>query len=210
MSSTKCAQCGLVNFSTDTVCKRCKAPLGNYDVTPQGIVLEDGYVLPPPPVVPGSGVWRDKGGLVMSRDAQLPFKCVKCNAPTKLRLKRKLSWHHPAIYILIFVALLIYLIIALILRKSAVVELGVCEEHLAKRKRNILITWALALLGILSFVGAASFDDMNFVFLAFGLLIAAIIFGLVAVRLVTPSKIDDRYVWLRGVNKEYLAELPQA
>ena len=71
---------------------------------PEGIVLSDGYVLPPPPTVgtPGTGVWRDKATLIMSKDAQLPARCIKCNAPaTGARLKKKLSWHHPAIYLLI-------------------------------------------------------------------------------------------------------------
>lgn len=61
MSSLKCAQCGLVNFATAIACKRCKQPLV-VSSTAEGIVLSDGYVLPPPPNVglPGSGVWRDK------------------------------------------------------------------------------------------------------------------------------------------------------
>jgi hypothetical protein len=135
LPSLKCAQCGLVNFATDTSCKRCGQPLaqnaGVASSSPQGIVLEDGYVLPPPPSVgmPGSGVWRDQSKMVVSKGALLADRCVKCNAPaTGPRLKKKLSWHHPAIFILIFVALLIYLIVAMILRKTAVLELGPLRE----------------------------------------------------------------------------------
>jgi hypothetical protein len=177
-----------------------------------GIVLEDGYVLPPPPSVgmPGAGVWRNKSMLVMSKDAALPDRCVKCNEPAYgRRLKRKLTWHHPAIYILIFVALLIYLIIALILRKSAIVEIGVCEMHLAKRRRNILITWLLVLLGIVGFILGIGLADGTYALVGAFLLIAAIIYGLVVVKLVAPGKIDDKFVWLKGVNKAYLDELPQ-
>ena len=214
MSSLKCAHCGLVNFATDATCKRCHAPLSSYvpsviDPQTQGIVLQDGYVLPPPPVVGGAGVWRERSKLVMSKDAILPDRCVKCNVPTTGRLRRKLSWHHPAIYLIILIALLIYFIVAMVLRKSATIEIGICDEHKAKRNRNLLITWILVGLGILGFLLAAAMEDGTFVLLGILALFGALIFGLIAVRIVTPARIDDKFVWLNGVNKEYLDELPQ-
>jgi uncharacterized membrane protein len=138
----------------------------------------------------------------------LPYRCVKCNEPTEKRLKRKVTWHHPALYLIILVALLIYLIVALIVRKSATVEIGLCEEHQKKRRRNILITWGLVLLSVGSFVMAVMLEDINYFLVGFVLLIAAIIYSIVAVRLIAPSKIDDKFVWLRGINKDYLDELP--
>lgn len=215
MSSSKCAQCGLINFATDSTCKRCHAPLNQNlpqvaSTGPQGIVLEDGYVLPPPPTVgmAGSGVWRHGSTLVMSKDALLPYRCVKCNVATDRRLKRRLTWHHPAIYILIFVALLIYLIVALIVRKTATLEIGLCEEHLAKRRRNVWISWLLVVSGLAGLVLGVMQEDGTFLIAGFVLLIAAIIYAVVAVRIVAPSRIDDRFVWLRGINKDYLNELP--
>ena len=212
MSSIKCPQCGLINFSTDATCKRCGVQLTStaFKSSPtQGIVLEDGYVLPPPPATPGSGVWRNGAKLVMSRDAELPPRCVKCNVPTHLRLKRKLSWHHPALYLIILVALLIYFIVAMVLRKSATVEIGLCDEHQAKRRRNVWITVTLVIVGLLGFVFAIGFEDGMYLLMAFGALIAAMIYGIAVARVVAPAKIDDRFVWLTGVNKQYLDELPQ-
>ncbi|HKO98975.1 MAG TPA: hypothetical protein VJU86_18380 [Pyrinomonadaceae bacterium] len=214
MSSLKCAQCGLVNFLTDRFCKRCGASLGSNAtsvVAPpqQGIVLEDGYVLPPPPITGMPGVWRDDSKLVMSKEALLPDRCVRCNVPTTGRLKRTLTWHHPAIYLIILVALLIYVIVAMVLRKTARIEIGLCDEHRAKRKRNVLITWALCGVGLMGMVLAIAMNDGTYFGFGFLALFAALIFGLFAVRVVTPAKIDDRFVWLRGVNKEYLDELPQ-
>ncbi len=179
--------------------------------SPQGIVLEDGYVLPPPPTVgmPGSGVWRDKSVLVMSKDAQLPNRCIKCNEPTNGRLKRKLTWHHPAIYILILIAWLVYLIVALIVRKRATVGVGLCEEHCAKRRKNLLITWSLVLLGVAGFILAMIEEDGTYALIGALLLLSGIIYGIVFARIVAPSKIDDKFVWLKGVNKDYLNLLPQ-
>lgn len=175
----------------------------------QGIVLEDGYVLPPPPSVGTEGVWREKSTLVMSKDAQLPLRCIKCNQPTPLRLKRNFTWHHPAIYILLIAAWLLYLIVAMIVRKKATVELGLCQEHLQRRRRNVFIAWALVLLGLLCFVLAIAANDGTPALLGLLLLFAALIFGLVVARIAIPVKIDDRFVWLRGINKEYLDLLPQ-
>jgi hypothetical protein len=214
VSSIKCAQCGLVNLAGDATCKRCHAPLehhgqGVISSGPQGIVLADGYVLPPPPGIGTSGVWRDKSRLVMSRDALLPDRCVKCNVPTTGRLKRKLSWHHPAIYLIILVALLIYLIVAMVLRKTATIEVGLCDEHRAKRRRSVMITWVLALLGVGGLFLGAMTEDGTYALLGLAALLGALIFGLVAVRIVTPHKIDEKFVWLKGVNRDYLDELPQ-
>jgi len=180
--------------------------------SPQGIVLADGYVLPPPPTVgtPGAGVWRDKSKMVVSKGAQLPDRCVKCNGPAPgAKLKKKLTWHHPVIFILIFVALLIYLIVAMIVRKAVTVQLGLCEEHMAKHRRNVFITWSLILLGVVGFVMAGIFEDTNFLLIGVLLIFAGIIYGVVAVRIVWPARIDDKFAWLKGVNKDYLDELPQ-
>jgi hypothetical protein len=214
LSALRCAHCGLVNFATATQCKRCRTPfvqeLSSGDgAQVQGIVLEDGYVLPPPPSVGTEGVWRDKATLVMSKEARLPDRCIKCNEPTHGRLRRKLSWHHPAIYILLLAAWLIYLIVAMVVRKRATVELGLCEEHQQKRRRNILIACALLLLGVVCFFVAIAANDGSPALLGVLMLLGGLVFGVVAARVTVPAKIDDRFVWLRGVNKNYLDLLPQ-
>jgi hypothetical protein len=210
LPSLKCAQCGLVNFATATSCKRCGQALV-VSSGADGIVLSDGYVLPPPPNMgtPGSGVWRDNSKLVVSKDALLPERCVKCNAPAPgPKFKKKLSWHHPAIYLLIVTGLLIYLIVAMVLRKSMTVELGLCEEHKEKHRRDVFITWGLILLGVAGFILALLVGDNTFLLLGILLLLAGIIYAVVAVRMVAPAKIDAQFAWLRGVNKDYLNELP--
>ena len=142
--------------------------------------------------------------------AALPDRCIKCNEPAHGdRLKRRLTWHHPAIYLLIIVAVSLYLIVAMILRKRATVEIGLCEMHRAKRRQNILITWFLFLLGVAGFAMAIVAGDSTYLLLGVIFLLGALIYGLMVVRVVAPSKIDEKFVWLRGVNKDYLDLLPQ-
>ena len=124
-------------------------------------------------------------------------------------LKRRLSWHHPAIYLIIIVALLVYLIVALFLRKNAVVEVGLCEKHLARRRQGVLVIWLLLLVGLAGFIMAMVAADATYLLAGLGFFLAAIVYGLIAVRVVVPSKIDDKFVWLKGVNRDYLDQLPQ-
>jgi hypothetical protein len=163
----------------------------------------------PPPMHGLQTIWRDKSTLVMTKEALLPNRCVKCNEPTGERLKRKLTWHHPAIYLTVLISILVYVVIALVVRKSATVNVGLCEEHLNSRRRNLAITWVVGIAGVLCLPLAIMFDDATFVLIALVLLFATAIYGVVTLRIVVPAKIDNHFVWLKGVNADYLQDFPQ-
>jgi hypothetical protein len=176
----------------------------------QGIVLEDGYVLPPPPSSEIAGIWRDKDKLIISRGTQLPDRCVKCNAPAPgARLKKKYSWHEPIFYILIFAGLLVYFVVAMFVRKSITLELGLCEEHKAKRRRNVLVTWSFFLLVLVSFFLAAIVDEVFPAIIGILLACAGTVYAVVTLRMVAPTRIDKNFAWMTGFNGEYLARFPQ-
>src|SRR5579872_5285818 len=85
------------------------------------------------------GTWRDGAVLVLSREASLPPRCVRCNEPADEPTKsRKVYWHSPWLYLLILFNLIIYAIVAAIVRKKAVVAPGLCSAH--KKRRRIGIT----------------------------------------------------------------------
>jgi prepilin signal peptidase PulO-like enzyme (type II secretory pathway) len=153
-------------------------------------------------------IWRKKSVLVMTKQAQLPERCIKCNAPTRHTLKRNLRWHHPAIYILIVAGFLFYAILALALSKTATVHVGLCETHVAARRRDILITWLLVVLSFVTFYLAVASDEMTLLFVSVGVLLGGVIYGVVRARVVAPQKIDDHYVWLTGINTNYLQQFP--
>ena len=163
----------------------------------------------PPPTHNLNTVWRNDSLLVMTKEALLPNRCVKCNAPADEQLKRKLTWHHPALYLLIFASILIYAVVAMIVRKTATVNVGLCEEHLSSRRRSLLITWALGLGAVGSFVAAGLLEDGTFVLLAFALLMSCAVYGVVTLRVVAPNKIDNYFVWLKGVDANYLQQFPE-
>lgn len=155
-------------------------------------------------------IWRSKEVLVMTKQAVLPYRCIKCNEPAGDLLKRKLQWHHPALYLLILISILVYAIIAMVVRKTATINVGLCEEHLAARARHLKVTWALGLLCPLALLAGIYFDDIFLWFMiSVGLLIAAVIYGNVTLRVVVPTRIDDYHVWIKGVDANYLQEFPE-
>lgn len=163
----------------------------------------------PPPSHNFNTIWRSKALLIMTKDAALPNRCVKCNAPTPERLKRKLQWHHPALYLLVLVSILVYAIVAMVVRKTATVNLGLCEEHRESRKLSIIITVLLAFVAVLSCIAGLQFDIPLLVLASFGLVLAAAIYGTLSIRVVAPTKIDEHFVWIKGVDANYLQEFPE-
>ena len=157
-------------------------------------------------------IWRSGKLLVMHKNAVLPDRCVKTNKPTSgVRLKRKLYWHHPALYLLVLVNVLLYAIVALCVRKNAKIEIGVTQEILTQRKKAIFAAWICCLGGIALFIFGVANLDSHGIFLLFGviLFLAGLIWGAVKTPVVSPARIDTDYVWLKGVNPNYLASFPE-
>jgi hypothetical protein len=206
LTSWQCQQCGLANLAYDANCQRC-GTVNPRTAAQAGVVLADGYVMPPPPGA--GGVWRDGKTMVMAKGAYLPDRCVKCNAPANgLRLKRKLSWHHPLLYLLAFGAMLFYLILAMALSKRVTVDFGICAEHLRRRRTLMAIGLGLLVAGILIPIVAFTYDYAGLGLLGILLAIFSVVWLILANRIVTVKKIDDYYLWLTGVNEQFLALFP--
>ena len=186
-------------------------------------------VTTPPPLVfktipTRAGVYRDGQLLVMSKGDTLPDRCLKCNAPSDgWRIKRKLSWHPWGFYLLIFVHILVYIVVALIVRKTATVFVPLCPGHRRRRRRAIALGWTFCLLGpAVMIAGGAGFDSLKGVvqegtatlimvaamFGGLAMFITGLVFAVIASRVAHPKQIDERYVWLKNVSPELLAALP--
>jgi hypothetical protein len=146
----------------------------------------------------GGGVWRDGAVLVLSREALLPGRCVRCNEPAEEPTKsRRVYWHSPWIYLLIIINLLIYLVVALIVRKKAVVAPGLCSAHKRRRLVGIAMAWTLLLAGIaLLFIGGTL------------VIVAALVVSVSVARVLRPKRIDAQYVRLKGCGVAFLDSMP--
>jgi hypothetical protein len=161
--------------------------------------------IPPKP----QGLWQEGKVLIAANGTPFPDRCVKCNAPANgYRLKRKFSWHHPAIALTIFVAVLVYLILAMVLSKKAVFQLPLCPKHRSMRTW-MLITFSLLTIGSIGMIISAIPLENGWVALA-GLIffIGFLITTQYVAQVLTPKKIDDHYAWLKRCSADFLRELP--
>lgn len=164
------------------------------------------------------GLCRKGKQLVMHRYAKLPDRCVKSNEPTTRRLRRKLSWHHPAVFFVLLLNLLIYVIVAFSVRKQATIYIGLSDRWFRKRRRAILLGWSSALLGLVTFIGSLMIvSDLRVksewagwgILLGVIMMIGGTIYGIYGSQIVAPVRITNDFIWLRGVHPAFLADLPE-
>ena len=162
------------------------------------------------------GVWRDGDMMVVARGASLPNRCVSTNVPAEARLTKAYSWHPQWVYALL-ISPIFYFLFAMILRRKSTIELPLSQRVRDVHRKGIIGAWICALLGIaliaFSFTLRSRLDtfDLQMILGFSGLLIA--IFGTIIclgfAKLGTPVRIDKTHTWLKGVNPEYLATLPE-
>ncbi len=146
------------------------------------------------------GIHRDGMFLVVpAHEASLPGRCVVCNAPAAERLMRRLYWRPGAYYLLILLSALLYVIVAVIVRKRAQVEVGLCQQHASRRRPGLWLGWLGTLacfFGLLVLISANMKSAPLYVLFVLGI-VACPIIGIVLARVVTAARIDERYAWLR-------------
>jgi len=143
-------------------------------------------------------------------------RSLRKKQPAGLRLRRKLSWFHPLIYLSLFLGLLIFVILAIVLQKRATIYMGLSQEWFRKRRRALPIGWMTALLGLAVLVGSIVIisNSNNYNWTGWGIplgivaILGGAIYGSMASQMVSPVRITDDYVWLKGVHPDYLADLP--
>lgn len=203
-SGTQCSNChktfpeaDLIRFGPQLICASCKpAFLQRFKETG---ALSSG------------NLWRSESKLVMTHDAALPDRCIKCNQPANgYRLKRKLFYHHPAIYLVLLLNILIYAIVASIAGKRATIYVGLCEAHRRKRWTGIAIGWGSFVVGLLIAIGGGmSMKEPGVpILLGISLLLVGGIAGIVISGIVRPKKIDPQYIHVAGACDEYLEGFP--
>jgi hypothetical protein len=155
------------------------------------------------------GAWRDGKLLILTREAALPNRCVRCNEPSQEPTKsRRVYWHSPWLYLLILANILIYALVALIVRKKAVVAPGLCSEHKKRRRIGIGIAWALLIAGFaLMFTGIPTAKGAAVIGGLLLIMVALLVSANVS-RIVRANRIDAQYVRLKGCGPAFLDSMP--
>lgn len=146
--------------------------------------------------------------LTWKQGASLPDRCVKCNAPAHgFKLSKTFYWHEGWVYLMIFLGLLIYAVVALAVRKQATIAFGLCPKHKQQRTTGLIIAWGGFLLGMgLMFVGA-SMPSGGVIIGALLMMVIGPVVGLIMAKTIQPKRIDQHYAHMR-VGDAFLASLP--
>lgn len=148
--------------------------------------------------------WRDGPDLLARPHADLPCYCVKCGEPAADYRKRSFYWHSPWLYLLILVQMLVYLVVALIVRKQGHHQVGLCATHQGQRRRFILMAW----LSLLPLFGGFVVESGPALLLGLLAFFVMLFWGLIGMRILKPRRITSELAVYSGVSPRLLARLP--
>lgn len=163
------------------------------------------------PDAPASAVRRE-GDLVYiprlrpgaKEGVALPPLCVKCGAPPTAWLRRKYYWHTPWIYLVLLLNVLVFAIVAMIVRKWLHVNVPLCATHAAGRRKQLAVAWGLAAAGmVLPFVLIAVGLPAWLGFLMVVLVPVGVVVG-VRSNPLTPRRIDEAGGKFKGASAAFL------
>ncbi len=164
-----------------------------------------------PPTQPVLPMWRSGRVLIVGDNVTFPGQCIKCDAPAVGHpIRKRFYWHHPALYLIILAALLIYVIVALVMRQSITVHIGLCQRHRRIRARSIALSWFIVLAGVAMVIGAIGSDNGILALLGVAAFLGGLVFAVIALPLLRPRKIESGYGHFKGCCDAFLARLPQA
>lgn len=166
------------------------------------------------PIGTSGGLYRDGKYLIVERGAELPHRCVHCNAEGTWRKPRKYYWNPPWIWIFTLVCGLGVAIMAIVTRKRFETEVSLCAVHQKKRSQGILIAWLLfALTIVLSIVvSSAPISSEGSVIAGLSLFVTvlgAYVYGTWSASVLTTKRIGSRAARFSRACPAFLEKLPE-
>lgn len=171
----------------------------------------------PAPAASASPVVRQGRKLIVpaplpGQAAVLPPLCVKCGAPADGKpVEKTFYWHHPALYVLLL-SPIIYVIVALIVRKTMKVRVPLCASHAKRRGTAVTLSWVLPLVGIADIFVLASLnvDGGLIALISTVLILAGLVLWAVVGYPIRPVLIDATRGEFTAVCATFLEHLPEA
>lgn len=136
--------------------------------------------------------------------------CIKCGAAATTPWRKKFYWHNPALYFLVLLNLLIYAIVAMIVRKQMELNVPLCDSHHADRKRYKLIATLMLVLCIPFGVALGVYvsEAMGWITGILMFLVSVVFYSLMGLGF-APRKIDEFGGIFRGACAAFLDQLPE-
>lgn len=160
--------------------------------------------------------WREGKLLILRAGHELPARCVCCNQPaTPVSRARRLTWHTPWLYLLILLNIVLYIVVALLVRRSVKVYPALCPLHASRRRRGHWTGLGLLVGGLLVLYAGVVNEAPAVELLREGLFALGTIMLLgmlwVFARLpanLVAARIDRSEIRIRGAGEPFLASLP--
>ncbi|MCA8956558.1 MAG: hypothetical protein KDC87_10825 [Planctomycetes bacterium] len=177
--------------------------------------MDNPYAAPASPLdsTPAGPVWRQDWLVVCQDGAQLPERCIVCNAPADGdAMIKTLYWHHWAFSLLWVLNPVLYAIIALIVRKKSRLCFSLCPSHRARRRRGIRFSVGGLVLGFTAaVVGTAlnmDFDwKLGLAGAGIALVIVAPVVGSILATVLHVQRIERGRAYLR-LGAEFTESIP--
>ena len=169
--------------------------------------------LPPPaaPAIVRSGSNLSIAVPMRGETVYLPPLCVKCGRPAAGKpVEKTFSWHRPAWYLLILIGLLVYVIVALVVRKSIRIGVPLCTEHAQRRSLWVTLSWVLPLIGIADAFVLPRFnvDPGWTVLITIVSLLSGLVIWAVVGNPIRPQSIDEFRAEFSGFCEPFLEQFP--
>ncbi|MGE3795392.1 MAG: hypothetical protein AB7I38_15905 [Dehalococcoidia bacterium] len=119
-----------------------------------------------------------------------------------------MHWHHPALYLLLLLGVVPYLVVWLAVRRRTTLTISVCAHHRQVRRRALWAGWGVAGAAIALFAAAAALDNGPLTAFSFLMLVTAPLVSIPGRRLVSCTGIDGSLVRARGASAAFLDGLP--
>lgn len=164
----------------------------------------------------GDHCWRDGKIVVLRAGHDFPARCICCNTPAAPpRKARTLSWHSPWLFLLILLNIIVYLVVALLVRRRVRLHPVLCAAHAAARRRGLWTGGGILLLGLMVLFSGAANAAAGLSGLRDALLLAGTLLMLAAVWVasrvpasLSAARIDKQVIRVRGAGEPFLASLP--
>ena len=160
-----------------------------------------GAIVAPGQPMANAQFWREGEQLVTNRTSgtvTLPDHCVRCGQRAVQRLDKSFQWHPRWLGFVVIASPIIYLILAMFLRKKVQIDFGLCDEHAKKRSTAIIIAVGGSLLSLAVLIGGAVGDAWPVSLIGTLGFLAAIVTSAMMMRTLQPTKMDDNYAWFKA------------
>jgi hypothetical protein len=138
----------------------------------------------------------------MTGDSVLPSRCLRCNTSSSVALRNVVIDYYPAYNLA--TRLIGY-------RRWTRFTLGLplCRKHNLSRATSIVLGMLIIFVGIGVAVAGFGYNLQLLLYVGLFVIISGFVVAAIKGSPISVHKFEEPYLWLKGIDEDYLASLPQ-